>query len=402
MKNKKHPLYATIEYIIGKKKSFLNLIDKHKTPFYAYDEAALDMSIDTFSNSFSKYIVNFESYYALKLNHHPYIIKKVIEKGMGLDVASKRELLMALKTPVKKIIYYSPGRSIDDFELAIKNSDRVRIHLDSFNELDQLGKISDLGTKKIEIGVRVNFSNQGDWKKYGIPLSSLSQFWDKSKKFNNLIINGVHFHQSRNKNSDFYVNAIKTLSHYLSDNFSKKMLKDLIYIDFGGGFETNLSEGLIIRKGREWPKYSINNADNIDKYAQKIGKAIDQYLEPLVSATYFSEPGRYISNNAMHIVLSVMDIKDEKNCILNGGVNMVGWQRFEFEYFPLINITNTGDRETKMNMWGNLCTTWDTWGYYVYGNKLLKGDCIIVPNQGALTYSLAQSFINEIPKVYKL
>jgi diaminopimelate decarboxylase len=60
------------------------------------------------------------------------------------------------------------------------------------------------------------------------------------------------------------------------------------------------------------------------------------------------------------------------------------------------------DSERKINMWGNLCTTWDIWGYHVYGGELSQGDIVVVPNQGALTYSLAQSFINEIPEVYKL
>ena len=104
----------------------------------------------------------------------------------------------------------------------------------------------------------------------------------------------------------------------------------------------------------------------------------------------------------MHIVLSVADIKDKENCILNGGVNMVGWQRFEKEYFPLVNITHPSKKERQCRMWGNLCTTWDIWGYYYYGSKLGQKDIIIVPYQGALTYSLAQTFINDIPAVYKL
>ena len=88
--------------------------------------------------------------------------------------------------------------------------------------------------------------------------------------------------------------------------------------------------------------------------------------------------------------------------ILDGGVNMVGWQRFEYEYFPVINLSEPSNREFEVNVWGNLCTTWDTWGYYMYGSGVSPGDCVVIPNQGALTYSLAQSFINKIPAVYKL
>ncbi|OGZ55222.1 MAG: hypothetical protein A3F85_03285 [Candidatus Ryanbacteria bacterium RIFCSPLOWO2_12_FULL_44_26] len=104
----------------------------------------------------------------------------------------------------------------------------------------------------------------------------------------------------------------------------------------------------------------------------------------------------------MHIVLSVADIKDKENCILNGGINMVGWQRFEKEYFPLVNVTHPNKAERRYRMWGNLCTTWDIWGYYYHGSKLQEKDVIVVPYQGALTYSLAQTFINDIPAVYSL
>jgi diaminopimelate decarboxylase len=83
-------------------------------------------------------------------------------------------------------------------------------------------------------------------------------------------------------------------------------------------------------------------------------------------------------------------------------VNMVGWQRYEYEYFPLVNISHPSPNEINCNVWGNLCTTWDIWGYYCYASKFKEGDLIVVPNQGTLTYSLAQNFINKIPNVYKL
>ena len=54
----------------------------------------------------------------------------------------------------------------------------------------------------------------------------------------------------------------------------------------------------------------------------------------------------------MHIVLRVADVKNKENCILNGGVNMVGWQRFENEYFPLVNITHPSKTEQSYHMWG--------------------------------------------------
>lgn len=391
-----------VRSISNRRQRFLSLTERRQTPFYVYDEQSQDHAISSFTEAFKRYIPRFEGYYALKLNHHPLIINRAVAKGMGLDVASRRELLLALKTSTKRIVYYSPGKSLKDLKFAIRHNNRVRIHIDSFQELHILGQLANETGKSVEVGVRINFPEQGDWKKYGIPIEQLYAFWTEASQYQNLHLNGIHFHQSRNKDSAFYIYAIRSLSKYLKSAFSEQELSDIKFIDFGGGFEPYSGEGVVVRTKDQWPSYSLTQVEKIEDYAMNIGSAIKEHLDPIVSAVYLAEPGRYICNSAMHIVLSVADIKDEANCILDGGVNMVGWQRFESEYFPLVNLTHCGDTEQKINMWGNLCTTWDIWGYRVFGEKLQQGDFVVVPNQGALTYSLAQTFINEIPKVYKL
>ena len=395
-------LVLIVEKILLKKDGFLKLADKHRTPFYVYDQEFLDESIGKFINSFQRYIPSLQTYYAVKLNHHPFIVRRAVEMGMGLDVASIRELNIALEARAEKIVYYSPAKSKNDLKTALKHADKVRIHIDSFNELHLIGKLADKLKTDVECGVRIHTPSDGEWMKYGIPLQSLEKFWKEASKYSFLKLNGIHFHQSRNKSVTFYVKTIRNLANYLENNFAPGQLKSIKFIDFGGGFEPYKSEGLVIRDRSDWPKYKLLQTPTIEEYAKAIGNAIKKHLDPIIDCTYLSEPGRYICNSAMHIVLSVSDVKDKVNCILNGGVNMVGWQRFEKEYFPLVNITHPSKKERRCKMWGNLCTTWDIWGYHYYGSKLKEKDVIIVPYQGALTYSLAQTFINDIPSVYHL
>ena len=399
---KSENLLPIVKKILLKKDKFLNLANKHPTPFYVYDQEGMDESIESFVASFQRHIPNFQPYYALKLNHHPFIVGRAVEKGMGLDVASVRELTIALNAGAEKIVYYSPAKSENDLKYALKYADKVRIHIDSFNELHLLGKLTSKLKIKIEVGVRIHAPAHGLWTKYGIPLQSLRKFWEDASKYTFLQLNGIHFHQSRNKTVSFYINTIRDLANYLKENFTSGQLKSIAFVDFGGGFELYESEGIIVRKVSHWPEYKVLKIPTIEEYARAIGNSIKKYLDPIINATYLSEPGRYICNNAMHIVLSIADIKDKENCILNGGVNMIGWQRFEKEYFPLVNVTYPSKAERRYRMWGNLCTTWDIWGYYYHGSKLQEKDVIVVPYQGALTYSLAQTFINDIPVVYKL
>ena len=378
------------------------MVEKYDTPFYAYDQKELDESIERFMKAFQVNVPRFQAYYAIKLNHHPLVVKRVVEKGLGLDVASKRELAMAIDAGATKIVYFSPGKSEEDLTEAVIHSEIVRLNIDSFNELHRLGAITNKIKRSIDASVRIHLSSQGSWTKYGIPLSELKTFWDEAAHYPFVQLNGIHFHQSRNRTTDFYTDAIREVGEYIGAHLSVQERASIKCIDFGGGFEAYQSEGVIVQDESNQHSYRILETPTIEEYAQAIGEAITKYLAPLINAEYFAEPGRYICNSAMHIVLSVADVKDAQNVILNGGVNMVGWQRFESEYFPLVNLSSPAKTEIECNLWGNLCTTWDIWGYRCYASKLKEDDIIIVPYQGALSYSLAQSFINDIPPVISL
>ncbi len=416
---KEGSLFHVIEDILKKSGPIKNLADKNKTPFYIFDQQALDDSVESFLQAFQKEIPSFKAYYALKINHHPLVVQRAVQKGMGLDVASSREIDIAIKAGCKDIIYFSPGKTDDDLLYALKYSEIITIQMDSLNELKKLGNLTNSNKKSIKAGVRIHTDKHGDWKKYGIHISELKSFFKKAEKYPFIELQGIHFHMSRNKDAGFYDDTIKELGEYLKDNFNSKELKKIKYINFGGGFEVHDSEGYypqdtpqgnIIQTANAYNgikttpdvPYYIREAVVLEQYAKKIGQAIRKYMEPILDVSYYSEPGRIIANNAMHIALSVVDVKNKDNVILDGGVNMVGWQRFECEYFPLINLSSPSKKEIKCKMWGSLCTTWDIWGYYCYTNKIKEGDIIIVPNQGALTYSLAQNFIQSIPSVYKI
>lgn len=413
-------LFHVAGYILKRKKEIEKLTSSYKTPFYIFDRSALDKSIDCFLDAFKKEVPSFKAYYAMKINHHPSIVERAVKKGMGIDVGSIRELEMAIGAGSSDITYFSPGKTNDDIIHALKYSDFLRINVDSFSELKKIGILAKKYKKNIRVGIRIHIDKHGSWKKYGIHLKDLKNFWKESRKYSNVKLSGIHFHSSRNKDATLYEATIEELGRYIKRHFTKKELEAIKYVDFGGGFEVYNSEGIypqntplgsIIKTTNACYNletefkdgYYIRDAIKIEEYALKIGNSIKKNLQPILpNASYYSEPGRFICNSAMHIALSIVDVKNRENIILDGGVNMVGWQRFEHEYFPLINLTHPSKKEIRCNMWGSLCTTWDIWGYYCYSKQFREGDVIIVPNQGTLSYSLAQNFIQPIPPVYNL
>jgi diaminopimelate decarboxylase len=140
----------------------------------------------------------------------------------------------------------------------------------------------------------------------------------------------------------------------------------------------------------------------IDGYADAIGAAIDKHLRPLVACDYLTEPGRVVSTYAMHIVLRVVDKKSSDLVIVDGGINMVGWERYLATYCPVVNLTRPAGSEILVRVGGSLCDCEDIWGGRLYGDGVEEGDVLVVPFQGAYSLTTAQEFIRPIPPVYPM
>jgi diaminopimelate decarboxylase len=103
----------------------------------------------------------------------------------------------------------------------------------------------------------------------------------------------------------------------------------------------------------------------------------------------------------MHILLRILDKKDRGTVITDGGTNLLGWERPLSEFIPILNLTRPSLKETKTHVYGSLCTPLDIWGHSVFGEGIEEGDILLIPDQGAYTYSLRQSFIKSRGRVVK-
>jgi diaminopimelate decarboxylase len=113
------------------------------------------------------------------------------------------------------------------------------------------------------------------------------------------------------------------------------------------------------------------------------------------------EPGRWISTPAMHILLQVIDKKNRGTVITDGGISMLGWERPLSEFIPVVNLSRPSVREIRKNIFGSLCTPDDIWGFSVFAAGIETGDILLIPDQGAYTYSLRQSFIKPRSRVVR-
>lgn len=403
------------------KAKFLKIATKTGTPLYVYDKAEVQKNFCSFKTAFQKQGIDIGVFYAVKSNFYPGLLKTVVGEGGHLDVSSDRELKLALKAGAKQIIYTGPAKTKADFELILAHHKRITINLESEREMELLAKMAAKKRVVARCGVRIVTAMQAGWTKFGIPISALSDFFRKAQKYPSLNFCGIHFHISFNTNPKGYVKTLKEISDYLKAHFTEAERRKFEYLDIGGGYYPHHFHALYTwnpKQGTELPANYLNDifedrfesrtiplhTETIETFAKQIGLVFKTRIRPLIpNAKLYAEPGRYICHNSMHFLLRLMDIKEGRIGITDGGVNLIGWDIFQYYYYaPIFNLSQfSAKKEIPFLTYGSLCTPEDIWGYYMYtAGQPKEGDVLLIPYQGAYTYALAQTFIKRIAPVY--
>ena len=263
-------------------------------------------------------------------------------------------------------------------------------------------------------GVRLTTDTNGLWRKFGIPLKDLPRFLDTAKCSSHISVQGLQFHTSWNLDPhnqvDFIVRLGSTLSKLTSEQRST-----IEFIDIGGGFWPSQGEWLQssgASQGHPSFDHKLRSASTIchykrqsttiEEFAGQIAQAVHTHIFPHVFCRICAEPGRWLCNDAMHLLLTVVDKKASDLVVTDAGTNAIGWERFETDYFPVINLSRPETIERECYILGSLCTPHDVWGYSYWGKDIQPGDVLMIPTQGAYTYSLRQEFIKPLPAVVML
>jgi len=122
-----------------------------RTPFYAYDRAAIAARIAAVKALLPGGV---DLHYAMKANPMPALVAHVAPLVDGLDVASVGELRVALASGMDpaEISFAGPGKT--DAELAAAADAGILVNVESFRELDVLARHA--GPRRARVAVRVN------------------------------------------------------------------------------------------------------------------------------------------------------------------------------------------------------------------------------------------------------
>ena len=121
--------------------------------FYAYDKKIVKQQIDKFHQHIPTQI---KLHYAIKANPYLPLINAMKDWVEGFDVASKKEMLLAIQSgmPTKDISFAGPSKQIAEIRAAVAAG--VTLHVESELELARAIEIGkELNTKPI-VAFRVN------------------------------------------------------------------------------------------------------------------------------------------------------------------------------------------------------------------------------------------------------
>jgi len=391
---------AMVRDHLARAEAYLALVRRHGSPLYVLDREALRARarrfIDVFAAAMARPV---RVYYAIKSNNHPDVARTLLACGVGLDVSSGRELAAALDLQAESILFSGPGKTDAELALAAAHAGRVTVLLDSFAELARLTAAAAARGVTVRAGVRLTVDPRGLWRKFGIALGELDRFLAEAEACGHVQVRGLQFHTSWNLDPSAQVDFLGRLGRTLR-RLPTARARRLEFVDIGGGYWPESGEWLQGGSPPDRRRY-WRPAATLERFAAALSEAIAAHLPPAV-ATICLEPGRWLCHDGMHLLMTVVDRKAADLVITDAGTNAVGWERFETDFFPIVNLTHPAVTERACDVHGCLCTPHDLWGYACWGQDIAPGDVLLVPSQGAYTYSLRQDFIKPIPAVVPL
>ena len=216
------------------------VVKRFETPIFCYSEKKITKNISNFRNSFKSFspVICFST----KSNSNLEILKLIKRNGLGADVVSKGELMIALKAGIssKKIVFSGVGKTRSELIYAIEKN-ILLINSESKSEILEIESIAKSKNKKVNIGIRLNpntdaktlkqISTGKKENKFGINEKTFMEVLEyvRSSKFLNLKCLSVHI-GSQILDHKPYEKMLNVL-----DRLIKKIDFNFEYIDLGGG-----------------------------------------------------------------------------------------------------------------------------------------------------------------------
>ena len=355
---------------------------KFNTPVYCYSYNQLKENINNFKKNFKSFspLICF----AVKSNTNINLIREIKRFGLGADVVSKGELMMAIKAGInpKKIVFSGVGKTSSEISYAIEKK-ILLINSESKSEVKEIDRIAKLKKVKIQVGIRLNPNTDA---------KTLTQI-STGKKENKFGVNEKTFLElvkycKNSKNIDLKCLSVHIGSQILDYKPYEKMLKviDRIINKINHKFEfIDLGGGMGIPYAKENKKLNY----------QKYNTAIKKFLKNHSTKIIF-EPGRSIVGNIGFLISEIIYIKEseKKNfVILDAAMNDLMRPALYGAYHKILSsIKKTKFSKKTYELVGPICESTDKFVTLEKFYELKEKDLIVMCDVGAYGMSLSSNY----------
>ena len=360
------------------------------TPAYCYSYDQLRKNITNFKKNFSS--LSPLICFAIKSNTNLNLIKEIKKFGLGADVVSMGELMLAIKAGInpKKIVFSGVGKTSAEISYAI-NKKILLINAESQSEIKEINRIAKLKNKKVQVGIRLNpntdaktlnqISTGRKENKFGVNSKTFLELVNYCKNSNNIILKCLSVHiGSQILDYKPYVKMLKAINKTINKaNFKFE------FIDLGGGMGIS---------------YNNNKKLNYKKYNIAIKKFIKNHKSKIIF-----EPGRSIVGNIGILISKIIYIKkrEKKNfVILDVGMNdLMRPALYGAIHKTLPSIKNRKISKKTYELVGPICESTDKFSTLQKFQNLKEKDIIVICDVGAYGMSLSSNY-NVRPKPIEL
>ena len=373
------------------KVSVVNIANKFQTPAYCYSYSKLKENINYFKKNFKSFspLICF----SVKSNTNVNLIREIKKFGLGADVVSKGELMMALKAGINssKIVFSGVGKTSEEINFAIEKK-ILLINAESKSEIEEINKIAKKKNKKVQIGIRLNPNTDAKTLKQISTGKSENKFGVNSKAFYKLVN-----YCKKSKNIDLHCLSVHIGSQILDHKPYEKMLKAVSaiinktnfkfkFVDLGGGMGISYNDKI---KKLDYKKYNFAIKNFLKKHETKI----------------IFEPGRSIIGNTGTLISKITYIKDgegKKFIILDAAMNDLMRPALYGAVHKILPAKKSNSISKNIyEFMGHICESTDKFVTLKKYKKIKEKDLLAICDVGAYGMSLSSNY-NLRPKAVEL
>lgn len=375
------------------------LVEKYGSPLFVVSEKNIREKYEKAKTEFDKRYPKFTFAWSYKTNYLKSICALFHDLGSLAEVVSEFEYKKArnLGVPGDQIIFNGPYKPSEALSVAAQEG--AMIHIDNFDEISDLEKVSKKLDMIIPVAIRVNMDTgvYPRWSRFGFNYDN-SQALDALKRIKaggRLVVRGLHTHVGTFiLEPKAYGRAVDKLM-YLAKSVKQIFGEPIEYIDLGGGFASRSRLKGIYQP----PEVTI---PTVDAYAEEICSSLIRNLDSSDQSTWpklYLESGRHLIDEAGYLITSVLSARNlvsgQRGYVMDAGVNLLytsTWYNYRVE----TDRPGRGNFESS-TLLGPLCMNIDVIEETAMLPRLDKGTRVILSPVGAYNMTQSMQFIHCRP-----